>query len=151
MSAVESWFAPAVAAVAQPRVQAPRSTGRASAALPATLPARRQPRRAPAAPRSKARQSKRRAFRVRLSLVWMVVFALLLVGIVAVNIAVLRANVSVNDLDAQIAQHQQAISTLKSQYARDTAAPRVEAAARRAGLVLAPGLGARYLDLVPRK
>ena len=117
MSAVESWFAPA--AVAEP-LASPRP--------------RKRRRRAPA-PKPKAQRRQRRSFRVRAPLVWMVVFAVLLVGVVAVNVAVLRANVSVNNLDTQIAQRQQEIATLKSQYARATAAPRVEAAARRAGLI----------------
>ena len=55
-----------------------------------------------------------RSFRVRLPLLWMVVFAFLLVGVVALNVAVLRANVSVNDLDKQIAQLQQGNANLAS-------------------------------------
>jgi cell division protein FtsL len=77
----------------------------------------------------------------------MVVFAVLLVGVVAVNVAVLRANVSVNDLDGQIAQHQQAIATLESEYARDTAAQRVAAVARRAGLNPASSLDTTLIDM----
>jgi cell division protein FtsL len=77
----------------------------------------------------------------------MVVFAVLLVGVVAVNVAVLRANVSVNNLDTQIAQRQQEIATLKSQYARDTAAPRVETVARRAGLSLATTSQTSVVDM----
>ena len=77
------------------------------------------------------------------------VFAFLLVGVVAVNVAVLRANVSVNNLDKQIAQLQQGNANLASQYSSATAAPRVETAARSAGLVQAttPTL----LDLGGRK
>jgi cell division protein FtsL len=81
----------------------------------------------------------------------MVAFALLLVGVVAVNVAVLRANVSVNNLDKQIAQRQQAIATLKSQYARATAAPRVAGAAGRAGYTLARSSDTSLLDMLPRK
>jgi cell division protein FtsL len=77
----------------------------------------------------------------------MVVFAVLLVGVVAVNVAVLRANVSVNNLDAQIAQRQQEIATLKSEYARDTAAPRVEGLARKAGLNPASSANTTILDM----
>jgi cell division protein FtsL len=134
MSAVESWFAPA-AAVAEP--------------LP--RPGQRRPASTPAKSKPKAQRRQRRGFRVRLPLVWMVVFALLLVGVVAVNIAVLRANVSVNDLDTQIAQRQQAIATLKSQYARDTAAPRVAREARAAGLVPAPDVDTSYTDMLRGK
>jgi cell division protein FtsL len=130
MSAVKSWFPPAAAAVAEP------------------LPARTRPRKRTASQaKPKAERRQRRTPRVRASLVWMVVFAVLLVGVVAVNVAVLRANVSVNDLDSQIAKRQQEIATLKSQYARDTAAPRVEAAARRAGLVPATSLDMSLIDM----
>ncbi len=128
MSALESWFAPA--AVAEP--------------LPRT-----RPRRAPARP--KARQRQRRAFRIRGSLVWMAVFAVLLVGVVAVNVAVLRAHVSVNNLDTEIGQLQQENAKFASRYASATAAPRVEAAARRAGLGPAPGADTTLLDLGSRK
>jgi cell division protein FtsL len=134
MSTVESWFAPA-AAVAEPLPKAP-SRKRAST-------------RAKAKP--KAQQRQRSIPRVRASLVWMVVFAVLLVGVVAVNVAVLRANVSVNDLDAQIAQRQQEIATLKSEYARDTAAPRVAGVARKAGLSPASSANTTLLDMAPRK
>ncbi len=133
MAAVESWFAPA--AIAEP------------------LPARRPRRRAPESRRTgaaQARERPRRRFRVRAPLVWMVVFALLLAGVVAVNVAVLRANVAVHKLDQTIAQLQQRNQTLASRYSAATSAPRVEAAARRAGLIQAPALSTDYLDLLGR-
>ena len=119
MSAVESWFASS--AVAEP------------------LPRQRPQRRTPARARPKAKQRQWRAFRVRASLVWMAVFAVLLVGVVAVNVAVLRAHVSVTDLDAKISQLQRGNASLTLHYARMTAARRIEAAARQAGFVPAPG------------
>ena len=124
MSVVESWFAPA-AAVAEP--------------LPRPRP-RRQ-----AAAKPKKRQ--RRGFRVRAPLLWMAVFALLLVGIVTLNVAVLRAHVSVNDLDNQITQLEQHNADLASRLARATAAPRVEAAARSASLVQVPSLDTGVIDM----
>src|SRR5579871_3453080 len=127
MSAVESWFAPA--AVAEP------------------LPRRAPRRRAPASAKPRTKQRQRPSFRVRASIVWMVLFALLLVGVVAVNVAVLRANVSVNNLDKQITQLQQTNAQMASQYSTLTAPPRIEAAARRAGLVPAAGTDTTYLDL----
>jgi len=77
----------------------------------------------------------------------MVVLAFLLVGVVAVNVAVLRAHVSVNGLDAKITQLQQGNASLASQYASMTAAPRIQAAALRAKLVLAPGASTTLLDM----
>ena len=128
MSAAESWFASA--AVAEP--------------LPARRPQPRRPVKKAAVRTSKRRGQGRR---VRGSLVWMVVFAFLLVGVVTLNVAVLRANVSVNDLDARITQLQGENARLASQYSRVTAAPRVEAAASRAGLVPASGLDTTLLDM----
>ena len=130
MSAVESWFAPAAAAVAEP-LPRKRSPRRSTAASP---PKPRATRRVPAAASARPK-AQRRSFRVRLPLVWMVVFAVLLVGVVAVNVAVLRANVSVNNLDKKIAQLQQGNANLASQYSSTTAAPQVEAAARRDRLI----------------
>src|SRR4249920_220947 len=127
MSAVESWFAPAT--IAEPLAN-PRPRKRAATSA-----------------KPKAQRRKGRNFRVRLPLVWMVVFAVLLVGVVAVNVAVLRANVSVNNLDTQIAQRQQDIATLKSRYARATAAPHVVAVARRAGLNPATSSQTTQIDM----
>src|SRR5690242_19992075 len=112
MSAVESWFAPA--AVAEP------------------LPGRQPARRATASPKPKAqRRRRRRNLRVRASLVWMTLLAVLLVGVVAVNVAVLRAHVSVNDLDQRITHLEEKNAQLASQYSSKTAAPRVEKAAQK--------------------
>ena len=129
MSAVESWFAPATVAEPLPKTRS----------------------RAASKPKPKPKARRRRGVRVRLPLLWMVVFALLLVGVVALNVAVLRANVSVNDLDKQIAQSQQEIATLKSQYARGTAAPRIAAAAGKSGYTLARSSDTSLLDMLPQK
>jgi len=122
MSTVESWLSPA--AIAEP------------------LPRKRRTA-APAKPKAQKRQ--RRTFRVRASLVWMVVFALLLVGVVTLNVAVLQANVSGNGIDTKIAQVKQENAALASQYSRVRAAPRVEKAALRDGLIPAPSPS--YVDL----
>ena len=130
MAAVEeSWFAPA--AVAQP------------------LPARRPRRRAPERPASQRATAPRRrhVHRVRAHIVWMVLFAVLLAGVVAVNVAVLRANVSVHQLDTEIAQKQSQIQALDSQLSAARSAPRVEAAARKLGLIQAPASDTGYLVL----
>ncbi|HEY2355243.1 MAG TPA: hypothetical protein VGH79_10145 [Gaiellaceae bacterium] len=132
MSAVESWFAPA-AAVAE------------------TLPKPRTRRSAPATAKPKRQQQRRaRNLRVRAPLVYMVVLAVMLVGVVAVNVAVMRAHVSTNDLDTKIAQLQQGNAKLASQYASMTAAPRVAQEAAAAGLVPASGLVTTYLDMTRR-
>jgi cell division protein FtsL len=126
MAVVDSWFAHAE--VAQP---APR---RPAAARP----------KAPV--RSRRRQANRR---VRLPIVWMIVFALLLFGVVAVNVAVLRAHVAVTNLDQQRAKLEAQNQALASRLSAASSAPRIEASARRLGLVQAPATGVTYLDLRP--
>jgi len=77
----------------------------------------------------------------------MVVFAVLLVGVVAVNVAVLRAHVSVNDLDQKITQLQLENATLTSQYSSATSPPQVEKAARKAGELPATTANTTIIDM----
>jgi cell division protein FtsB len=131
MAAVD-WFAPAEVAEPAP---APRR------------PARRATGRRPAAPvRSRRRLTQRR---VRGHIVWMILFALLLSGVVAVNVAVLRAHVAVSQLDEQRAKLQARNQALASELSAASSAPRIEAAARRLGLVQASPGNTAYLDLSP--
>ena len=121
----------------------------AEVAEPAPVPRRRpaRPAQRPAAPvRSKRRLTRRR---VRGHIVWMILFALLLFGVVAVNVAVLRAHVAVSRLDQERAQLKAQNQSLASRLSAASAAPRVEAAARRLGFVQAPAADTSYLDLAP--
>ena len=120
----------------------------AEVAEPTRAPRRRQAtaRRPVASVRSRRKLTQRR---VRGHIVWMILFALLLFGVVAVNVAVLRAHVAVSKLEqerAQIAAHNQALASALS--AANTA-PRIEAAARRLNLIQAPGGSQSYVDLTP--
>ena len=131
MSAVD-WFAPAAAAEPVPAERPARRR------RPAARPTRRaQPRRTPGQGR----------LQVTGGIVWMTAFALLLAGIVAVNVAVLRANMAVHRLETKRAQLQAQNQALSSQLSAADAAPRIEAAARRLGLVEAPAADTSYLDL----
>jgi cell division protein FtsL len=131
MSTVADWFAPA--AVAEP--------------LPAPRPKRRQ-RRAEAAESARTRRPRRRSgLRVTSGIVWMSVFALMLVGVVAVNVAVLRANMAVHRLDDERAQLQAQNQQLSSDLSAALSAPRIESAAHKLGLVQAPAVDTSYLDL----
>lgn len=125
--AAADWFAPATA-IAQP-LPAPRRRPRAR-----VEPVRRE-------------RSRRSGFRVTGGLVWIVAFAVLLLGVVAVNVAALQANVSVHRLEDQRAQLRAENQALASQLSAAASAPRIEAAARRLGLVLAPSQDMSYLDL----
>jgi type II secretory pathway component PulJ len=80
----------------------------------------------------------------------MVLFAFLLSGVVAVNVAVLRAHVAVTRLEQQRAQLQAGNQALASRLSAASSAPRVEAAAHRLGLVQASAADTTYLDLEPR-
>jgi cell division protein FtsL len=126
------WFAPAEVAE-----QAP---------TPRRAPSRSQQR--PAKPVRSRRRSKQR--RVRAPIVWMILFALLLSGVVAVNVAVLRAHVAVSRLDQERAKLQARNSALASELSAASSAPRIERAARRLGLVQASAGDMSYVDLAAR-
>jgi hypothetical protein len=134
MAAVD-WFAPAE--VAQP---APATRRR--------RPPAARPRGRPAAPVRSRRKATQR--RVRGHIVWMTLFALLLFGVVAVNVAVLRAHVAVSKLDDKRAKLEAGNQALASQLSAIDSAPRIEAAARRLGLIPASAGNTSYVDLTPR-
>ena len=130
MAAVD-WFAPAEIAERAPAPQR-----------------RRAPTRRPAAPVRSRRKATQR--RVRGHIVWMILFALLLFGVVAVNVAVLRAHVAVSRLEDERVKLQNQNQALASRLSAANSAPRIEAAARRLGLIQASGGNTSYLDLAPR-
>jgi hypothetical protein len=77
----------------------------------------------------------------------MILFALLLFGVIAVNVAVLRAHVAVSRLQDERARLEAQNQALASALSAADSAPRIEAAARRLGLVLASGGNTTYVDL----
>jgi hypothetical protein len=120
-----------------------------TAPAPAPLPARRRPR-----PAAKPVPSARRAPQARASgrrltggIVWISLFALLLTGIVALNVAVLRANITVNKLDTTELQLRAENAALSSQVSSAASARLIESTALKLGLVPAPATGTSYLDL----
>ena len=74
-------------------------------------------------------------------------FAVLLTGVVALNVAVLRLNMSVSKLDQQELQLRAENQALSSQVSSAASAGRIEATAHKLGLVPAPGTDTSYLDL----
>jgi len=130
MAAVD-WFAHAeVAEPAAPRRRRP------PAAQPKGRPA--------ASVRSRRKPTQRR---VRAHIVWMILFALLLFGVVFVNVAVLRAHVAVSRLDDERARLEARNQALASELSAANSAPRIEAAARRLGLIQASAGDTSYVDL----
>jgi len=110
-------------------------------AAPAPVPVRRRP---AAAPRPRARRRQRR---LTAGVIWISALALLLAGVVAVNVAVLRANVAVNKLDKEQVDLQVQNAALASQVSSSIASIRIEQTARHFGLVPASATDTSYLDL----
>jgi hypothetical protein len=120
-----------------------------TAPAPAPLPARRRPRPAakPAPSARRAPQARASGRRLTGGIVWISLFALLLTGVVALNVAVLRANMTVNKLDKTELQLRAENATLASQVSRAASARLIESTASKLGLVPAPATDTSYLDL----
>jgi cell division protein FtsL len=121
--------------------------GATAPALPAPTRRRPRPAEAPAAAprvRPRARPQNRR---LTGGIVWISLFAVLLTGVVALNVAVLRTNMHVNRLDQQELQLRAENQTLASAVSRAASARRIESTAQRLGLVPAPSTDTSYLDL----
>jgi cell division protein FtsL len=118
----------------------------AAEAVAAPAPAR--PRRArPAAPAPRRRAQPRR---LRGGILWISFLSLLLAGVVAVNVAVLRAHIAVNQLDKTQLRLQQENSTLAAELSSAGASQRIEQIAYRFGLRPAPAADTSYIDLGQR-
>jgi cell division protein FtsL len=122
-----------------------------SVTAPVPVPPRtRRGRRPIAQPAKTARPARRtRASGRRLTggIVWISLFALLLTGVVALNVAVLRTNMTVNRLDKAELQLRAENAALASQVSSAASARKIEATARRLGLVPAQATDMTYLDL----
>lgn len=114
------------------------------AADAAAQPVRRPRARPAAAPRARRRVQ---GLRLRGGIFWISAFAILLAGVVAVNVAVLRVNMSVNHLGREQLDLQAQNATLASQVSSAGSSLRIEQAAHRLGLVPAPAADTSYLDL----
>ena len=83
--------------------------------------------------------------------VWIAIVAVLLAGVVALNVAVLRLNVQLDTLDGQRAQLRAEKQALASQLSMAAAAPRIQQQAqKRFGLVPADPTVTTYVRLGPR-
>ena len=111
---------------------------RATAATSAALPQRR--RRPAAAPIARARTFG--------GVLWIVVLAALLAGVVAVNVAVLQLNVRLDDLGRERVQLRADNARLSSELSRAGADARIQSQARNK-LGLEPAETTEFLDLAP--
>jgi cell division protein FtsL len=83
--------------------------------------------------------------------VWIAVTAVLLAGIVALNVAVLRLNVQLDKLNAQRTRLRAEKQALASQLSMAAASPRIQLEAQRDfGLVAADPSQTTYVRLRPR-
>lgn len=86
--------------------------------------------------------------RVTSGVVWIVVVAGLLAGVVALNVAVLQLNLHMDRLNGQRARLRAETATLQSRLSSASAAGRIEALAhRRMGLVPADPAQTTYVDI----
>ena len=124
--------------------------GAAAPAMPA--PARRRPRpvAAPVAPARRAPRARASGRRLTGGIVWISLFALLLTGIVALNVAVLRTNMHVSRLDKQELQLRAENQALASLVSSAASARRIESTAQKLGLAPAPATDTSYLDLAQK-
>jgi cell division protein FtsL len=79
-----------------------------------------------------------------------VVVAVLLAGVVAMNVAVLRLNVQLDKLDTQRAHLRADKQELASQLSMAAAAPRIQLQAQKQGLVPADPAETAFVRLGPR-
>ena len=89
----------------------------------------------------------RRQRRMAGSVVWICVIAVLLAGVVAVNVAVLRLNLTLDDLSHDRAKLQADNAALQLQLSSASASARIERAAEEHGLVPVDPSQTRYVEL----
>jgi hypothetical protein len=112
-----------------------------------------QPHPAAAAPeavvRPRPRPTSERRPKVAGGVVWIVVIGTLLAGVVFMNVAVLRLNISLDQLGRDRARLRADTAQLASELSSAQAAARIQAQARGLGLVQAKAAETTYLDLNP--
>jgi cell division protein FtsL len=102
----------------------------------------------PARRRARTRSSARARARARGGVLWIAVSAVLLAGVVFVNVAVLRLNLSLDDQTRQRAKLRAENAVLQSELSSALASPRVQAQAQRElGVVPADPSAIGFVDL----
>ncbi|MGZ4380154.1 MAG: hypothetical protein ACXVZ2_02050 [Gaiellaceae bacterium] len=89
--------------------------------------------------------------RVAGGIVWIVLLGVLLAGVVAMNVAVLRLNMGLDRLGRERASLIQQNDALAAQLSSAAAAPKIQALAQaKLGYVPAPSTQTTYVELGPR-
>jgi hypothetical protein len=113
-----------------------------------------RPQRAPRQrPKSASRTGARRKQRTGVTggLVWIVVAGVLLAGIVALNVAVLRLNVQLDHLNNESAQVRADDAALGAKLSAASSSPRIRALAKARGFVPADPTTIGFVDLTPQR
>ena len=100
-------------------------------------------------PRAPRRKTKARGG-VAGGLAWIIVGGVLLAGIVALNVAVLRLNIRLDHLNSESQQLQAQNAALGAKLSGAVSSPRVQALATARGFVPADPATTGYVDLTPR-
>jgi cell division protein FtsL len=102
-----------------------------------------------AAPARRARVAVRRR-PLRGGIFWIVLLGVLLTGVVALNVGVLRLNMNLDKLDRERTQLRAENAALQSRLSSAAAAPRLQAQAAKLGLVPASSQDTSYVRLTRR-
>jgi hypothetical protein len=126
----------------------------AAAPAPARAPARRRPKtrdldHKPTRPASRRRAKAKGG--VAGGLAWIIIAGVLLAGIVALNVAVLRLNIRLDHMNNQSQQLQAQNAALGAQLSGAVSSPRIQALAKAHGFVPADPTTIGYVDLAPRR
>jgi hypothetical protein len=125
----------------------------AAAPAPARAPARKRVR--PGLGDKHARPAPRRRAKakggVAGGLAWIVVAGVLLAGIVALNVAVLRLNMRLDHMNTEREQLRAENASLGAQLSAAASSPRIQALAKARGFVPADPATIGYVDVAPRR
>ena len=125
----------------------------AAATAPARAPARKRPR-APDLDHKPAGPAPRRRAKTRGvagGLAWIIVAGVLLAGIVALNVAVLRLNIRLDHMNNQSQQLQAENAALGARLSGAVSSPRIQALAKARGFVPADPTTIGYVNIAPRR
>jgi cytoskeletal protein RodZ len=126
----------------------------AAASAPARAPARKRPRARDLDHKGVRSAPKRRAKAkggVAGGLAWIIVAGVLLTGIVALNVAVLRLNIRLDHMNNQSQQLQAENAALGAKLSAAVSSPRIQALAKARGFVPADPTTIGYVDLTSRR
>jgi hypothetical protein len=122
-----------------------------AAAVAAPRP-RRAPRPRPGPkPRTAPRREPKAKAGVAGGLAWIIVASVLLAGIVALNVAVLRLNIRLDHMNNESEQLRAENAALGAKLSGAVSSPRIQALAKARGFVPADPTTIGYVDLAPRR